>query len=48
MASCGDRSTAVVRFYYGDRRWAEYDYCGRHSWPWRAGRGNGTAEVTWK
>ena len=53
VTKCPDRATSRVTFLYpaeaveaGARgKLADYDFCGRHSWPWRSGRGNGTVEV---
>lgn len=47
LSSCPDRATATVRFHYESGSWVDVAYCGRHSWPWRVGRGNGSADVTW-
>lgn len=47
ITSCTDHAVATVRFHYGVRSFLDVPYCSRHSWPWRAGRGNGTAEVSW-
>ena len=47
LGSCPDRPTSTVRFHYENGSWVDVRYCSRHSWPWRAGQGNGTADVTW-
>lgn len=41
VTSCGDRAVGMVTW----PSCGSLALCGRHLWPWRAGRGNGTADV---